>query len=420
MYHLHLVITIAGLPLTAAFLLPQSSFVCWAATAETDTASKNENDTTYYPPGISSMGARSHWWRVDKIPVEALVSDSQGVTPVERAKAAAEQLPDADSAAVEVSFSDSQPPAPLWLGCYGEGVRRVNEDNTLQGFVDARIGRRIFNRISTDLYATIRGSRDLRGLAWNNRADGGIGLLVEPIKTAPVSVFAQALIGNYIPSQSPSVQYVETVNALGNGSQAPASDSLQRIQDSLQGITGAALYGPIGRVTEIEIGAVYAKEWGDEIAAAVSKNIVWPFRCWGYLYSELVYSHLNQTYSVPRINGLIVGFEDSAAVRDNLVLYVNPKVGVALIDGVAGSMSACAALYGWIDTHQDWWNNKMWGGPLVRYRPFAAIDLAVEAGYMVGGYYGISNKSDGPNPYSKVVSTWQFGVYFDYSLGTNQ
>ncbi|HEX7510738.1 MAG TPA: hypothetical protein VF335_05520, partial [Chitinivibrionales bacterium] len=150
MYHLHLVISMAGLPLTATFLSPQSSFLCWAAPAETDTTSKNENDTTYYPPGLSSIGARSHWWRVDKIPVEALVSDSQGVKPVESAVADAEQSPDADSAAALVSFTDSQPPAPLWLGCYGEGVRRFNEDNTLQGFVDARIGRRIFNRISTD------------------------------------------------------------------------------------------------------------------------------------------------------------------------------------------------------------------------------------------------------------------------------
>jgi len=407
-FSLPLFIIVAGVPMAETFLRLPSSLPCCVA-AEEDIVAQDERDTTFYPPSGNPSGERLGWWRPDSAVNKVSATDSQGIFHDDSSFFAPAQGQGADSVSPEAAVCDSPNAAPLWLGCYGEGIRRFNEDNTPQGFVDVKIGRRIFNRIPTDLYAKIQGSRDIAGLAWNNRADAGLGLVAAPpIGNQSLSLFAEALIGNYIPSQRPSVQYMEG---------GRATDSLRQIQDSLQSLTGTALYGPTGRVTEIEVGAVFSKNWGADIGSQASKTIGLTFRRWGYVYSELVYSHLVHTYNVPRLSGLTVRFQDSVAALDNIVWYVNPKVGIELVNGMAGSISACAAVYAWIDTHRDWWNNKMWGGPLMRYRPFAAIDFILEAGYMIGGYDGISNASNGPNPYPKTVSTWQFGVYFDYSLG---
>ena len=379
----------------------------------------DENDTTYYPPSPNSLSSRLRWWRPDSVAAQASDSGLRENLPARGAPLALKTGKPADSVVTPTTASDLQSAAPLWLGCYGEGVQLFHEDNTLQGFVDVKLGRRIYNPVPTDIYFKIQGSRDLGGVAWNNRADVGIGFSVEPIHGDFLSCFAEGLAGGYIPGQRPSVEYLQTVNSLENisGGGSRAIDSLQTIQDSLEALTDQSLYGPAGGVTEIKAGALISKGWGDDVGSPPSKHFGYPLSSWGYVYSELIYSHLHYTFSVPHVSGMIVRFDDSAVTLDNLVWYVNPRAGIVLVNGVAGSFSASAAAYAWIDARHDWWNNKIWGGPLLRYRPFTALDFVLETGYMIGGYDGISNAADGLNPYSKVVSTWQFGVYFDYRLG---
>ncbi len=95
---------------------------------------------------------------------------------------------------------------------------------------------------------------------------------------------------------------------------------------------------------------------------------------------------------------------------DNFVSFLDLKSGFRL----ARLAGAKLMLYGkgraYIDTNQDFWNNKAVIGPGVRLQPFPAYGLYLFAEYLFGRYYGIEGKD--PNPYSQSFQGLEAGAAF--------
>ena len=193
-------------------------------------------------------------------------------------------------------------------------------------------------------------------------------------------------------------------------------DSLQTLQDSLETLTAKELYNPTGSLSEYQAGIIFYYDWGCALDSVLPSTATFPFRWQAQLYSEIVYSYLQHSVGVPQFKSGIVDFHDSAVVESDLILYVNPKAGFVVAEGSPGRLLASAVGYAWIDTRHNWWYNKAMIGPALTYLPFREIDLAIEASYMIGGYYGIQ-RPESPNPYPLHIAAWRVSFMFYYAIG---
>jgi hypothetical protein len=386
---------------------------------------------------------------------------------------------DVDSGRVIINVPEAEPPEedsrpPLWMEVYSEATRSQHEDENTSGFLDAKVGRRIRLPLPIDFYAKARLYRDQADFFWNNLALAGLGVRVTLPKPVTVSLFAQVMTGSYLRTHSAAsdlqglqtrldqallatgsavdqfqglVQSVANAGFLAdfavNTSDTSAAtraeirrlikaadstsfgylDTLDRIEanlnalqtstDSLRGRMDSLGLVPAGTVIEFQAGLVLAYGWGGPQNEPDGPWFSFPFRFWGDLYSDCIFQSLSR-HVVARNGGDT--YSDSLVRLDNLILYANPDVGLLLMEGRAGNVTAYATAYAWFDTHEDWWNNLFMAGPGLRWQPIPAVDFAVNAEYLWGRYYGRERKED-PLPYDRSFQDFRLTANFWYGLG---
>jgi hypothetical protein len=389
-------------------------------------------------------------------------ADAAGAAAVD---AGAEEAASADSEADEEE--DAEPAPPLWMETYTEGVFSRHDDRNLAGFSDFKIGKRFPIRKPVDLYLKTRLYRDQRDYFWNNRVDAGVGVRVSLLKKVSLTAFGEIVGGQYLRLASGALGFegmqgridgnrtaidqaqkqfqamykdifqaallgddalnrevIARLDTTGNVHLASLArldahlDSLETAKDSLQQAMDSVGLVPAGGLIEYRAGLVFWHGWGQEAPAdgggdPLGARVRFPLRFWGEIYSEWIFSSLGRHV---RTRGDGTAYRDSVARFRNLIFYANPNVGVMVMEGLAGSLSAYGAAYVWFDTHKDWWNNLALMGPGLRYKPLGMLDLAFKAEYLMGRYYGRERRED-PNPYARNVSDIRITGSFWHGLG---
>lgn len=394
------------------------------------------------------------------------------------AETAADDAASAASGAEEAEEGngDAEPAPPLWMETYTEGVFSRHDDRNLSGFSDFKIGKRFPAKTPVDLYLKTRLHRDQRDFFWNNHVDAGVGARVSLLKRVSLVAFGEILGGQYLRLSSGALgfegmqgriegqrtaidqgqkqfqamykdifqaallgddalnrQVIERLDTTGNAHLASLArldarlDSLETAKDSLQVVMDSVGLIPAGPLIEYRGGLIFWHGWGQEAAAGDGGGngnggdtgtrsaalVRFPMRFWGEIYSEWLFSSLSRHV---RTRGDGTAYRDSVARFRNLIFYANPDVGVMVMEGLAGSLSAYGTAYVWFDTHKDWWNNLALMGPGLRYKPLGMLDLAFKAEYLWGRYYGRERAED-PNPYARDVRDVRITGSFWYGLG---
>lgn len=383
----------------------------------------------------------------------------------------AQEAESAGSEAEEAEEADEAEPAPaLWMETYAEGVFSRHDDRNLSGFTDFKIGKRFPARTPVDLYLKTRLYRDQRDFFWNNRVDGGVGARVSLLKKVSLTAFGEILGGQYLRLSSGAMDF-EGMQGRIDGTRAAIDQAQKQFQamykdifqadllgddalnrqviarldttgdihlaslarldehltgledarDSLQQVMDSVGLIPAGGLSEYRAGLVFWHGWGQEAAAeggaerngGSAARVRFPMRFWGEIYSDWIFSSLSRQV---RTRGNGTAYRDSVARFRNLIFYANPDVGVMVMEGLAGSLSAYGTAYVWFDTHKDWWNNLALMGPGLSYKPLGIVDLAFKAEYLMGRYYGRERKED-PNPYARNVTDVRITGSFWYGLG---
>lgn len=384
----------------------------------------------------------------------------------------AEEAEEAVSAEEAEEADDAEPAPALWMETYAEGVFSRHDDRNLSGFSDFKIGKRFSAPTPVDLYLKTRLYRDQRDFFWNNRVDAGVGARVSLLKKVSLTVFGEILGGQYLRLSSGAVgfeamqgrmdenraaidqtqkqfqamykdifqaallednalnrQVIARLDTTGNAHLASLArldehlTGLEAAKDSLQQVMDSVGLVPAGGLTEYRAGLVFWHGWGQEPAAegggtdgqsgGGGSRVRFPMRFWGEIYSDWIFSSLSRHV---RTRGGGTAYRDSLARFRNLIFYANPDVGVMVMEGLAGSLSAYGTAYVWFDTHKDWWNNLALMGPGLRYKPLGMLDLAFKAEYLMGRYYGRERAED-PNPYARNVTDVRITGSFWYGLG---
>lgn len=393
----------------------------------------------------------------------ASVSDSSDTDAETGAK-------DAASAGSEAEEEDDAEPAPpLWMEAYSEGVFSRHDDRNLSGFTEFKVGKRFPIKTPVDLYVKTRLYRDQRDFYWNNRADAGVGARVTLMKKVSLIAFGEIIGGQYLRLSSGALgfegmqaridenrtaidqaqkqfqamykdifqaallgddalnrQVIARLDTTGNAHLASLAQldeyltGLETARDSLQQVMDSVGLVPAGALTEYRAGLVFWHGWGQEAAegsgdadGGTAARVRFPLRFWGEIYSDWIFSSLSRHV---RTRGNGTAYRDSVARFPNLIFYANPDVGVMVMEGMAGSLSAYGTAYVWFDTHKDWWNNLALMGPGLRYKPLGMLDLAFKAEYLWGRYYGRERGED-PNPYAREVRDVRITGSFWYGLG---
>ncbi|MDB5103753.1 MAG: hypothetical protein JWP91_1442 [Fibrobacteres bacterium] len=358
---------------------------------------------------------------------------------------------------------------PLWMDSYGEGVFSRHDDRNLSGFTEFKVGKRFKTRLPMDLYLKTRLYRDQRDFYWNNRADAGAGARVSLLKKVSLTLFGEVVAGQYLRLSSGALGFgglqgrIEGNRAAIDAAQSEYQamykeifqahllddpkinretiahldttgnihlqnlvrlnarlDSLETSKDSMSQAMDSIGLVPAGAVTEYRAGLVFWHAWGQDEAegegpaeGSARPRFRFPLRFWGEAYSDWIFSSLSRHV---RSRGGGEAYRDSVARFRNLIFYANPDVGMMLMEGLAGSVSAYGTAYVWFDTHKDWWNNLAMAGPGLRYKPLGALDLVFKAEYLWGRYYGRERKED-PNPYARNLRDVRLTGSFWYGLG---
>jgi hypothetical protein len=398
----------------------------------------------------------------------AAVADSADAA----ADAAADAGPEEAASAVSEADDeeDADPAPPLWMETYTEGVFSRHDDRNLSGFSDFKIGKRFPLKTPVDPYLKTRLYRDQRDYFWNNRVDAGVGVRISLLKKVSLIAFGEIIGGQYLRLSSGALGFegmqgridgnrmaidqaqkqfqamykdifqaallgddalnrevIARLDTTGNIHLASLArldahlDSLETAKDSLQQVMDSVGLVPAGGLIEYRAGLVFWHGWGQEAPADGGEDplggpgarIRFPLRFWGEVYSEWIFSSLGRHV---RTRGNGTAYRDSVARFRNLIFYANPNVGVMVMEGLTGSLSAYGAAYVWFDTHKDWWNNLALVGPGLRYKPLGMLDLAFKAEYLWGRYYGRERKED-PNPYARNVRDVRITGSFWYGLG---
>lgn len=354
-----------------------------------------------------------------------------------------------------------EPPPPLWMETYSEGVYSKHEEDNAAGFTDVKLGKRFHAGIPVDLYAKARMHRDARDFFWNNHLDAGAGVRANLIpQGAALAVFAEALTGYYYRTSAgvgnlaglqarldrarasldamqsrfqgvqlsvfrraalgdtvftqkalDSLDAVLTAQGLTLSGLDAYLDSVESTRDSLRQVGDSLAAIPAGPLTEYRAGFVFWYGRGQE--PAEGPRLAFPFRFWCDVYADGIFSALSRTVQSRQADDT---YKDSTASFNNFIFYANPDVGLVLMDGPGGSLAAYATAYAWFDTHGDWWNNRAMAGPGLRHKPFQAFDLVFAFEYLWGAYYGRERKED-PNPYARTFQDLRLQASFWYGLG---
>ncbi len=96
--------------------------------------------------------------------------------------------------------------------------------------------------------------------------------------------------------------------------------------------------------------------------------------------------------------------------KDNFVSFLDVKTGLRLLRVAGAELSVYGKGRAFVDTNEDFWNNKVIYGPAVRLRPFSRYGLYVFAEYLFGSYYGIEGRD--ANPYPKTFDGLEAGAAF--------
>jgi hypothetical protein len=375
-----------------------------------------------------------------------------------------------DSAGMADENGDDEPAPPLWMETYTEGVFSRHDDRNLSGFSDFKIGKRFPIKTPVDLYLKTRLYRDQRDFFWNNRVDAGVGARISLLKKVSLIAFGEILGGQYLRLSSGAMsfegmqgrieenrtaidqaqkqfqamykdifqaailgddalnrQVIARLDTTGNAHLASLArldehlTSLEAAKDSLQQVMDSVGLIPAGPLIEYRGGLIFWHGWGQEASAGdgedahggTAARVRFPMRFWGEIYSEWLFSSLSRHV---RTRGNGTAYRDSVARFRNLIFYANPDVGIMVMEGLAGSLSAYGTAYVWFDTHKDWWNNLALMGPGLKYKPLGMLDLAFKAEYLVGRYYGRERGED-PNPYGRNVRDVRITGSFWYGLG---
>jgi len=395
--------------------------------------------------------------------------DSLG-TPAALADTGAEDAASEETKADGDGDDGAEPAPPLWIDAYSEGVFSRHDDRNLSGFSEFMVGKRFSLKTPVDLYVKTRLYRDQRDFYWNNRVDAGVGARVSLLKKVSLTAFGEIIGGQYLRLSSGAVgfegmqgridgnrtaidqaqkqfqamykdifqaallgddalnrQVIARLDTTGNIHLASLArlnahlDSLETAKDSLQQVMDSVGLVPAGALTEYRAGLVFWHGWGQEAAASGGEDVHggtaargrFPMRFWGEIYSDWIFSSLSRHV---RTRGNGTAYRDSVSRFRNLIFYANPDVGVMVMEGLAGSLSAYGTAYVWFDTHKDWWNNLALMGPGLRYKPLGMLDLAFKAEYLWGRYYGRERRED-PNPYARNVRDVRITGSFWYGLG---
>ncbi|GEM_PF-2701504 len=414
-----------------------------SAEASKDGQDKQDTTEAPEPPAAASSGTGDS-------------ADSGPVAP--ESVAEADGKSDADDEAAD---------HPLWMDAYSEGVFSRHDDGNLSGFSEFKVGKRFPSRFPVDLYLKTRLYRDQRDFYWNNRVDAGAGARVSLLKKVSLTVFGEVVGGQYLRLSSgvmgfgglqgridgnraaldaaqkefqamykeifqadllndndinrQTIAHLDTTGNIHLQSLARLNarlDSLETSKDSLNQVMDSLGLIPAGPVVEYRAGLVFWHAWGQDVegdggGGAAEQAFRFPFRFWGEIYSDWIFSSLSRHV---RTRGEGDAYRDSLAQFRNLIFYANPDVGMMLMEGRAGSVSAYGTAYVWFDTHKDWWNNLAMMGPGLRYKPLAALDLVFKAEYLWGRYYGRERKED-PNPYARDLQDVRLTGNFWYGLG---
>lgn len=368
--------------------------------------------------------------------------------------------------------SEEAPPRPaLWMETYTEGAYSKHEEDNASGFTDVKMGKRFdlapllgaSAAVSADVYLKARAHRDQRDFFWNNHLDAGAGARVNVLKGAALSVYAEILGGYYYrtgaslgdlsgfqakidgnrkavdtiyarlsaeniaifnrvqqknPDTTFTIKELESLDlALSRINQSVSGlqvylDSLETTRDSLRQLADSVALVPAGPLTEYRAGFMFWYGRGQETPEG-GRRLDFPLRFWCDLYADGTFTSQSR-HVLTRGDG--DAYRDSVARFTNFILYLNPDVGVILLNGAGGSMVAYGTAYAWLDTHGDWWNNRAMAGPGLRHKPFKEIDLTFAAEYLWGSYYGREREED-PNPYKQSFQDMRLMATFWYGLG---
>lgn len=408
----------------------------------------------------------------DRAPPE----DGVDAAAADTAEDGAEESAESDSAgsdtageAVAEAAEEAAPRPILWMETYTEGAYSKHEEDNASGFTDVKMGRRFDlgpllgapMDLSADVYLKARAHRDQRDFFWNNHLDAGAGARINLVKGAALSVYAEVLGGYYYRTEASlgdlsglqvridrNRQALDALQesfgaeniaifrraALGDTVFTQKSldsldlaltrinqsmsglqvylDSLETTRDSLRQLADSVALVPAGPLTEYRAGFMFWYGRGQETPEG-GRRLDFPLRFWCDLYADGTFSSLSR-HVLTRGSG--DAYRDSVARFTNFILYLNPDVGVILLNGEGGSMVAYGTAYAWLDTHGDWWNNRAMAGPGLRHKPFKEIDLTFAAEYLWGAYYGRERAED-PNPYKQSFQDMRLMVSFWYGLG---
>jgi hypothetical protein len=350
------------------------------------------------------------------------------------------------------------PPPPLWMEAYSEGIYSRHEQDNTSGFGDVKLGKRFLAERPVDVYLKARMHRDARDFFWNNHLDAGVGVRAHPFKGIFLRIFAEAMTGYFYRTSADmgdlagiqsrldrtrasldemqtrfqgvqisvfrraalgdtvfsrkaldSLDALLTAQGLTLAGVDAYLDSLETTRDSLRQKGDSLALIPAGPRTEFQLGFVF---WFGRGQEAFGEG-PFPLRFWCDLYADGIYSLQSRTVQT-RSGGET--YRDSTARFPNVILYLNPDVGAVLLEGSFGTLVGYGTLYAWFDSHRDWWNNRAMAGPGMRWQPLADLDLVLAAEYLWGSYYGRERKED-PNPYGRSFQDLRLQASFWYGLG---
>ncbi len=344
----------------------------------------------------------------------------------------------------------------LWMDLYSEGVYDKEEERNTSGFMAMQLGKRFDFFLPIDIYGKAHFDRDIQNKYWNNRTDLGFGYRISFLQKMSLQFFQEIRWGQYLRKdntqlslqsvQNNSGKIRETIanmenqyrsleqqnfylNSLGIPVEGKALqqsldslktafshvnsslDSLDAAKDSLQQVADSIALIPTGTFMDIKTGLVFWTGWGKN--GVFNNWIGFPFRFWGDVYAEGIFSfHTRKVLQRNAQNN----YQDSSIRLMNFVFYVNPDLGFVMAEGKWGMLINYATAYASYDTHRDWWNRKIMGGPGIRWEPASSLNFALCAEYLWGNYFG-ENRTEDPNPNDKQFTDLRLSANFWYGLG---
>lgn len=226
-----------------------------------------------------------------------------------------------------------------WGELYGEAIYDHRNDDNVIGMLDIKDGFRIAPIFGRDLilYGKLRAYKDANRDFWDNRAEVGPGLRIQPIPGLGLVAFGEYLFGWYygIEGKDP--------NPYGSHYDG-----------------GSA-------------GFLFWQRWGEP---APGVYFYPPFTGWREIYGDAIY------------------FEN---LRDNVIANIQYKEGFCgfRLDSMPGDLYIRADAV--VDRNADYWNNWAQGGIGLRIKPFETPEVYLAVEGLAGAYFGREGRDENPH-----------------------